>query len=39
MRELKTGLYADKFANFWMFPERFYHSFALQMTLTHFKVG
>ena len=24
MHELKTGVYADKFATFWMFPERFY---------------
>ena len=23
MHELKTGLYADKFATFWIFPERF----------------
>ena len=35
MQELKTGLNVDKFANFWMFPERFYHSFVLQMTLKH----
>ena len=35
MPALKTGLNADKFATFWMFPKRFYHSFVLQMTLTH----
>ena len=33
MHELKTGLYADKFATFWIFPERYYRSFVLQMTL------
>ena len=33
MHELRTGLYADKFATFWMFPERFYHTFVLQITL------
>ena len=28
MHELKTGLYADKFATFWMFPKSFItHSF------------
>ena len=34
MHALKTGLNynADKFATFWMFPKRFYHSFVLQMT-------
>ena len=32
MHERKTGLYADKFATFWMFPERFYHAFVLQIT-------
>ena len=26
MHALKTGLNADKFATFWMFPKRFYHS-------------
>ena len=35
MHTLKTGLNADKFATFWMFPKRFYHSFVLQMTLVH----
>ena len=35
MHDLKTGLYADKLATFWMFPERFYRSFVLQMTLIH----
>ena len=35
MHALKAGLNADKFATFWMFPKRFYHSFVLQMTLTH----
>ena len=29
MHELKTGLNADKFATFWMFPKSFYHSFDL----------
>ena len=34
MHVLKTGLNADKFATFWMFSKRFYHSaFVLQMTL------
>ena len=33
MHALKTGLNTDKFATFWMFPKRFYHSFVLQMTL------
>ena len=27
MHALKTGLNADKFVTFWMFPKRFYHSF------------
>ena len=27
MHALKTGLTADKFATFWVFPKRFYHSF------------
>ena len=27
MHALKTGLNADKFATFWMYPKRFYHSF------------
>ena len=31
------GLNAEKFATFWMFPKRFYHSFVLQMTLIHFR--
>ena len=30
MHELKTGLYADEFATFWLFPKWYYHSFALQ---------
>ena len=30
MHALKSGLNIDKFATFWMFPERFYHSFVLQ---------
>ena len=34
---LMTGLNAEKFATFWMFPKRFYHSFVLQMTLIHFR--
>ena len=29
--ELKTGLNADKFVTFWMYPKRFYHSFALPL--------
>ena len=29
MHELKTGLNAEKFATFWMFLKRFYHSFVL----------
>ena len=37
MHALKTGLYADKFATFWMFPKRFYHLFVLQMTLILFR--
>ena len=37
MHELKTRLYqyADKFATFWMFPQRFQHSSVLQITLIH----
>ena len=35
MPELKTGVYADKFATFWMFPERRYCSLVSQMTLIH----
>ena len=35
MHALKTGLNADKFATFCMFPKRFSHSFVLQMTLEH----
>lgn len=30
MHELKTGLYADEFATFWLFPKWHYHPFALQ---------
>ena len=37
MHALKTGLYAGKFATFWMFPKSFYHSFVLQMTLILFR--
>ena len=33
MQALKKGLNTDKFATFWMFPKRFYHSFFFQMTL------
>ena len=33
MHELNYGLYADKLATFWMFPERLYRSFVLQMPL------
>ena len=33
MHALKTELNADKFATFWMFPKRSYHSFVFQMTL------
>ena len=36
MRELKTVLYADKFATFCMFPESFCRSFVLQMSLIHY---
>ena len=39
MRELKTGLYADKFATCCMFPESFYCSFVLQMSLIHPTIG
>ena len=35
MHELKTGVYADKFATFWMFPERHYGSLVSQTTLIH----
>ena len=40
MHELKTGLYqyADKFATFRMFPERFHNSSVLQITLIHSKM-
>ena len=34
MHALKKGLInVDKFATFWMFPKRFYHSFVFQMTV------
>ena len=33
MNELKTGLYSEKFATFWVIQKRLYHSFVLQMTL------
>ena len=33
MYELRTGLYAHKFATFWMLPKRFYHTFVFQITL------
>ena len=36
MRELKTGLYADKFC---MFPASFCRSFVLQMSLIHSTIG
>ena len=39
MQELKTGLNADKFAIFWMFPERFCRSFVLQTTLILSTIG
>ena len=39
MRELKTVLYADKFATFCMFPESFCHSLVLQMSLIHSTIG
>ena len=35
MHVLKTGLNADKFATFWVFPKRCYQLFVLQMTLIH----
>ena len=38
MHVLKNALNADKFATFWMFPKRFYHSFVLQMTLIHSRI-
>ena len=33
MHALNIGLNADKFATFWMFSKRIYHSFVLQMPL------
>ena len=39
MRELKTALYADKFATFFMLPESFCRSFVLQMSLIHSTIG
>ena len=39
MHELKTGVYDNKFATFWMFLERFYHSLILQTTLIHPTIG
>ena len=39
MHELKTELYTDKCATFWMFIERFYRLFILQMTLIHPTIG
>ena len=39
MHELKTELYTDKWATFWMFIERFYRLFILQMTLIHPTIG
>ena len=39
MHELKAGLYADKFATFWMLPKSFYHSIVLQMTFMHSTTG
>ena len=35
MHELNAGLNAEKFANFFMLPKVFYHSFVLQMTFIH----
>ena len=35
MHAVKTGLNADKFATFWMFPKMFHHSLVLQMTFKH----
>ena len=35
MHALKSALHADKFATFWMFLKKFYHSFVLQMTLLY----
>ena len=37
MHELKTELYTDKCATFWMFTERFYRLFIL--TLIHPTIG
>ena len=35
MHALKSALHADKFATFWMFTKKFYHSFVLQMNLLY----
>ena len=37
VHELKTGRYTNKFATFWMFPERFNRSFVLQVDLRDFE--
>ena len=39
MHKLKAGLNADKFADFWRFPESFYYSFVLQMTFIQSTTG
>ena len=33
MHELKAGLYANKFATLWMFPEWFYRTFVLHKNI------
>ena len=33
MHELKAGLYANKFATLWMFPEWFYRKFVLHKNI------
>ena len=33
MNELKTGLYSEKYATFWVIQKRLYRSFILQVTL------
>ena len=39
MRELKTGIYADKFATFCMLPASFCRSFVLEKSLVHSTIG
>ena len=35
MYELRTGLYAHKFATFWMLPKRFYHNNNGNVVIVH----